>query len=99
MHVVDASGEDPLAAWRAVRAELEAYGHGLGERPEVIALNKCDLLPEDRVAALRRALEADTGRPVFALSAATGAGVRPLLAHLAARVATARRATAGAEAP
>ncbi len=99
VHVVDASGEEPLAAWRTVRAELEAYGHGLGERPEVIALNKCDLLPEDRVAALRRELEAETGRPVFALSAATRAGVRPLLAHLATRVATARRATAGAEAP
>ncbi len=47
VHVVDAaasSGKQPLEAYRVIRAELAAYSAELAEKPEVIALNKIDLL-------------------------------------------------------
>src|SRR6202008_4638109 len=40
LHLIDASGEDPLEAWRIVRSELGSYGAGLDDKPEVIALTK-----------------------------------------------------------
>ena len=44
IHLVDATQEDVAGAWRTVRGELEAYGEGLAEKPELVALNKIDAL-------------------------------------------------------
>ena len=41
LHLVDANVEDVAAAYRTVRDELDAYGAGLDDKLEVIALNKC----------------------------------------------------------
>jgi GTP-binding protein len=70
VHVIDAAG-DPAEAFAAIDQELAAYGAGLVERPQVVVLNKIDLLPE----APR--FEPDDPRVlrVFALSCATGEGV------------------------
>src|SRR5271166_3211446 len=61
LHLVDGTGEDAGNAYGTVRTELEAYGHGLSDKPEVVALNKADALtPEElkrQVARLRRALK------------------------------------------
>ena len=88
VHLVDLGaalleGRDPLDDYRTVRGELEAYGAALGERPELIALNKIDLcgVPCER-AALARPF-ANLGRPVFEISAATGRGVPALAAAMA----------------
>ena len=71
VHVIDVVGDDPAHAFEAINHELEEYGAGLAERPQVVVLNKTDLLPEPPE------LEPDDGRVlrVFALSAATGDGV------------------------
>src|SRR5919197_100374 len=42
LHLIDGTEEDVVGAWRTIRRELEAYGHGLAEKPEIIALNKSD---------------------------------------------------------
>src|SRR6187402_3005475 len=42
LHLVDATGDDPVDAWRIVRGELDAYGAGLIDKPEILALNKID---------------------------------------------------------
>ena len=82
VHVVDASREDPLADIATIDAELDAYGHGLRERPELIALNKIDLAEaRDQVPALVETLEA-RGREAVAVSAATGEGVDRLAKRL-----------------
>ncbi|TMB60825.1 MAG: GTPase ObgE [Chloroflexi bacterium] len=82
VHVVDASKDDPLADIATIDAELEAYGHGLRDRPEIIALNKIDLAEaRDQVPELVSALEA-RGREALALSAATGEGVDRLSKRL-----------------
>ena len=62
LHLVDAAGEDPVEAWQVVRAELESYGAGLGDKPEVIALSRADLVDADRLAEIKRELAEATAR-------------------------------------
>ena len=72
VHVIDAS-RDPNAAWRAIDGELEAYGAGLDERPQIVVLNKIDLLSAQPLLTVadERILR------VYAVSCATGEGVEP----------------------
>ena len=82
VHVVDASRDDPLADIVTIDTELEAYGHGLRDRPEIVALNKIDLAEaRDNVPALVEAIEAQ-GREALAVSAASGEGVERLAKRL-----------------
>jgi GTP-binding protein len=71
VHVIDVAAGDPAEAFAAIDAELGAYGAGLDERPQVVVLNKIDLLPEPP------SFEApdERVRAVFAVSCATGAGI------------------------
>ena len=71
VHVIDAAAGDPAEAFTAISKELAAYGAGLEARPQVVVLNKIDLLPEPP------AFEVDDERVarVFAVSCATGAGI------------------------
>ena len=48
LHLVDASADDPVAAYRTIRRELKAYGAALDTKPELVALNKADLLDARR---------------------------------------------------
>ncbi|WP_310496650.1 GTPase, partial [Sandarakinorhabdus sp.] len=82
LHLVDASQPGPAQIWQTVRDELEAYGGGLADKPEILALSKCDLVSPQALAAKKRALEAASGRPVLLLSAATRAGVDTALDQL-----------------
>ena len=82
VHVVDASREDPLADIDVIDRELAAYGHGLEDRPELVALNKIDLAEaRDRVPGLVETLAA-RGREALAVSAATGEGTDRLAKRL-----------------
>jgi GTP-binding protein len=71
VHVIDAAAGDPAAQFRAIDHELADYGAGLDERPQVVVLNKADLLPEPPALGLDdpRVLR------VFVVSCATGLGV------------------------
>ncbi len=86
LHLVDANLPDVAAGYRIVRDELHAYGAGLADKPEVIALNKCDLIDEERADALAAELRAELDAPVFAVSGATGAGVDAVLDALVERI-------------
>src|SRR6202007_432650 len=59
LHLVDGTGEHAGEAYKTVRAELEAYGHGLADKPEIVALNKADALTPEQLkqqtARLKRA--------------------------------------------
>jgi len=98
LHLVDGTGDDPAAAYATVRAELEAYGHGLADKPEIVALSKADALDETAVTAGRTALAEAAGLPAdgaYVLSAVSGRGVPEVLRALLAQV----RADVPAEAP
>jgi GTP-binding protein len=79
IHMIDATLEDPAAAWRTIRSELTAYGAGLAEKPELVALNKIDAIDEDVLAAKIRSLAGACGEDPFAISAVSSSGVRQLL--------------------
>jgi GTPase len=97
LHLVDGTGEHAGEAYKTVRAELKAYGHGLSEKPAVVALNKADALTPEQLkqqaARLKRAAKA---MPLV-VSAATGAGVPEVLRALVAVVGKTRAAGADKE--
>ena len=97
IHLVDATGEDPLEAYRIVRAELEAYGAGLAEKPELVALNKADALDDDTLAETQAALQAQIDKPVRVISGAAGTGMRELLFEVWRAIETHRAERAGAQ--
>ena len=74
VHVIDSSEDDADERWRAIDAELAAYGAGLDERPQIVVLNKIDLRPEPPGFAI----EDSRILRVLRLSAATGAGLDEL---------------------
>jgi GTP-binding protein len=82
IHLVDGADEDVAHAYRAVRGELSAYGHGLAEKREIVCLNKIDSLSEAEVAKKLKALSKAAGKPARAISGVSGAGVPALLRDL-----------------
>ena len=99
LHLIDGTAEDVAGAYRTIRAELAAYGHGLTEKPEIVGLNKSDAIAAEDIPAKTAALAEATDAPVLALSGATGAGVREALRALKTHVLEARaRRAASAEA-
>ena len=86
LHLVSATEDDVAAAWKTVRGEIEAYGHGLEEKPEVLALTKVDALAPDQLAEKLEALERASGVEPVALSSVTGHGVREVLRALLAEI-------------
>src|SRR5579864_3216379 len=82
LHLIDGTQEDVVGAYRTIRAELEAYGHGLAEKPEIIGLNKADAIPREELPKLRRRLARASKGTVLALSGVTGQGVPEVTAAL-----------------
>jgi GTP-binding protein len=82
LHLIDASQDDPVEAYRVVRGELEAYGGHLAEKPELIAFTKADIVEDDDLKTRRKAFEKATGHVPLIISAATNQGVRPAMAKL-----------------
>lgn len=90
LHLVEGTSEHAGKAYKIVRRELEAYGHGLAEKPEIVALSKADALdPETRKEQLAR-LKRAAGRTPIVLSAASGEGVEAALRALLAEIDAAR---------
>jgi GTP-binding protein len=86
VHLVDidpADETEPAKNYALIRQELAKYSAALAEKPEIVVLNKLDLLDEEearrRVAAFRKALKLGHNEPVLSISAATGKGTRELL--------------------
>jgi GTPase len=79
LHLVDANADDVAEAYLTVRDELEAYGAGLADKPEVVALNKADTLDDELLEALAAELEQASGAPPLRVSGATGEGTAAVL--------------------
>jgi GTP-binding protein len=82
LHLVDGTQDDVAGAYKTIRTELEAYGHGLWKKKELVALNKIDALTEDVIAEKRAALEEACGHSVYAVSGVSGQGVQEVLREL-----------------
>src|SRR3954453_6681579 len=97
LHLVDGAAGDVVKAWRTVRGEMEAYGGGLADKPEIIGLNKTDAMTPREASARLAALRKASGRPVYLLSGVTGQGVPELLRVLQDTIHEARRVRAEQE--
>jgi GTP-binding protein len=100
LHLVDGTQEDVVEAYKTIRGELDAYGHGLETKPEIIGLNKCDALDAGAIkkkkATLSRAAR-KYGSKVMALSGVAGTGVQDVLRALVPHVLTRRAAETAAD--
>jgi GTPase len=82
LHLVDGTCEHAGKAYKTVRHELDAYAHGLLDKPEIVALNKADVLtPEQLKEQLARLKRAAKKTPLV-VSAATRQGVPEVLRAL-----------------
>jgi GTP-binding protein len=83
--LIDGTQDDVADAYKTVRRELSAYGAGLEDKRELVALNKCDALTEEDIAEktkkLARAakITKKSGNKVYAISGAAGSGITDLL--------------------
>lgn len=82
LHLVSGQEEDVAKAYRTVVNELDAYGHGLTDKPEILALSQIDTLDEDERAEKLQELAAASGKTPMMLSAATGEGMQAALRAL-----------------
>ena len=82
LHLVDGAAGHVVKQWRTVREELQQYGGGLADKPEIIALNKADAMTPRQISDRRRQLTEASGAPVFVISGVAGQGVPEVLAAL-----------------
>ncbi|MDX3909120.1 MAG: GTPase ObgE [Sphingobium sp.] len=79
LHLVDATLDDPVEAWRIVQDELVAYGGGLEDKPQLLALNKGDLLGPELMEDIAEQMREAGAEEIFIISGGTGAGISELL--------------------
>jgi GTP-binding protein len=82
LHLVDGTSEDPGEAYRVVRGELEAYGHGLTDKPEIVALSKCDAMTPESIKTQTAKLKKACKKTPLLLSSASRQGVPDVLRAL-----------------
>jgi len=82
VHLIDAGSPDVVADLAVVEEELLAYGHGLKDRPRLLALNKIELLDSDALEAACACLSERWGGEVLRISAVTRSGLDGLLAAI-----------------
>lgn len=79
IHLIDATQEDVVKAYSTIRHELSFYGHHLDQKPEIIVLNKVDLLDEALIREKVSALGDYLNKPIYTISAATREGIHDVL--------------------
>jgi GTP-binding protein len=98
IHLIDGTEPDVIGAWKTVRQELEAYGEGLADKPEILVLNKIDAVDEETRSERAAALEAASGRKPMLISGVSGEGVTALMRAALSEVRAARAAEPRADA-
>ncbi len=86
LHLVSAQEEDVAAAYRTVRHEVEAYGHDLADKVEILALSQCDVIQAAERKKKLAALKKVSGKTPLILSSATREGIDEVLRALAVEV-------------
>ncbi len=84
LHLIDASSEDVVGDYKIIRKELETYDVSLKTKPEIIALNKIDLLSEEEIKEKTKILKKAVGKnkKVFAISGVAQIGLKPVLREI-----------------
>lgn len=82
LHLIDVTAEDPIADYQTIQQELAAYGRGLSDRPQIIALNKIDAVDIETIALLTQEFTSLTTAKILKISAVTRSGLDELLAEV-----------------
>jgi GTPase len=82
LHLIDGTVGDAGAAYETIRAELSAYGQGLADKPEIVALNKADALSAAEIKQQAAQLKQAAKKPPFIISGVSGQGVPEVLRAL-----------------
>lgn len=82
LHLIDVNSEDVAKEYKVIRKELELYSPKLAEKPEVVALNKCDALSVEDAEKIAKKIEKKIGKKVFLISAVARKGVFECLLEL-----------------
>jgi GTPase len=83
LHLIDGTESGIVTAYKTIRGEIEAYGQGLADKPEIVALNKVDAIPKAALTKKLASLKKACGHDVFAISGVSGDGVPEILRALA----------------
>jgi GTP-binding protein len=86
LHLVDGTSSTITKDYRTIVKELEAYSEVLGDKPRILALNKCDALDAKTTTTRRKALEKASGGPVHVISGVAGLGLTDVLRDLHSRI-------------
>ena len=92
LHLIDGTQSEIALAYKTIRGELNSYGHGLEDKPQIVVLNKADAIPKAALAKKRASLEKVSGQAVIVMSGVSGQGVDDVLAALARAVDASRNA-------
>lgn len=79
IHLVDGAASDPLEDWAMINQELALYDTRLEEKPQLVVLNKIDLVDGEAWEPLIRERITQSGYEFMAISAVTGENVRQLI--------------------
>jgi GTPase len=79
LHLVDVTSSNPIADYQIIQEELNAYGRGLNNRPQILALNKIDAADEETIQAIKKELGNLNSFPIITISAVTRTRLEELL--------------------
>ena len=99
LHMIDVTGDDPVAAYRIIRKELKAYSPLLAEKAEIIAFNKIDAISEEDLAVKISDFKKRVRKTPMLISAATTKGVDDVMKKLLTIIETDKKARRAADAP
>jgi GTP-binding protein len=94
LHLIDGTSDDAGEAYKVVRGELEAYGQGLTDKPEIVALSKADAMTKEAIKTQAAKLKKACRKTPLVLSAQSGDGVQDALRALLKIVDKSRRSKA-----
>jgi len=86
IHLVDGTAEDVKTPYKTIRSELALYDEDLGEKPEIVVLNKADALTEDEIKEKVKVLKRLSKSLVMVASGVSGDGVRDVLFRVLAAI-------------
>ena len=86
LHLIDGTQDDWASRYSAIRFEMDSYGGGLLDKPEIVVINKIDAIDEDVLAARMDAFKKSFGRKkkpiILTISAAGRIGIDDLIAKI-----------------
>lgn len=86
LHVIDGTEPDWAARYKAIRHEMDSYGGGLVNKPEMVVINKIDAISDDelneRMAAFKKSFGRKKRPEILTISAAGRQGIDTLISQI-----------------